>query len=75
MTQNLIKLRVGAKLLKSKPMRAGPAGCDRSGYADALRDRDSEDVRVRPSRLAISSELGMRHLMVRVLSRREILKE
>ncbi|MCH2537587.1 MAG: hypothetical protein MK128_09275 [Dehalococcoidia bacterium] len=56
-------------------MRAGPAGCDRSGYADALRDRDSEDVRVRPSRLAISSELGMRHLMVRVLSRREILKE
>ncbi len=50
--------------------------CD---YADALRDRNGEGDRSRAmslldESLAISSELGMRPLMERVLSRREILK-
>ena len=50
--------------------------CD---YADALRERDGErDVAKATSlldeSLAISSELGMRPLMERVLSRREILR-
>ena len=49
--------------------------CD---YADALRERDSEGDRAKAitlldESLAISSELGMRPLMERVLSRREIL--
>ena len=49
--------------------------CD---YADALRERDGEDDRAKAmtlldESLAISSELGMRPLMERVLSRREIL--
>ena len=47
-------------------------------YADALRDRDAEGDRSKAmalldESLAISSELGMRPLMERVLSRREIL--
>ena len=50
--------------------------CD---YADALRERDDEGDRERAvslldESLAISRELGMRPLMERVLSRREILK-
>ena len=50
--------------------------CD---YADALRERhgdgDKENaVALLDESLAISSELGMRPLMERVLSRREILK-
>jgi len=50
--------------------------CD---YADALRERDGEGDRAKAislldESLAISSELGMRPLMERVLSRREILK-
>ena len=50
--------------------------CD---YADALRDRDGDGDRTKAvalldESLAISSELGMRPLMERVLSRREILK-
>jgi tetratricopeptide (TPR) repeat protein len=52
--------------------------CD---YADALRDRDGDGdgdrtkaVALLDESLAISSELGMRPLMERVLSRREILK-
>ena len=50
--------------------------CD---YADLLRDRDAEGDRAKAislldESLAISSELGMRPLMERVLSRREILK-
>ncbi len=50
--------------------------CD---YADALRERDGESDRAKAmslldESLAISSELGMRPLMERVLSRREILK-
>ena len=50
--------------------------CD---YADMLRERDAEGDRARAislldESLAISSELGMRPLMERVLSRREILK-
>ena len=50
--------------------------CD---HADALRERDGESDRVKAmalldESLAISSELGMRPLMERVLSRREILK-
>ena len=50
--------------------------CD---YADALRARDAEGDRAKAialldESLAISSELGMRPLMERVLSRREILK-
>ncbi len=49
--------------------------CD---YADALRERDGEGDRTKAmslldEALAISSELGMRPLMERVLSRREIL--
>ncbi len=49
--------------------------CD---YADMLRERDAEGDRARAitlldESLAISSELGMRPLMERVLSRREIL--
>ena len=52
------------------------AGCD---YADTLRVRDAEGDRAKAislldESLAISSELGMRPLMERVLSRREILK-
>ena len=48
-------------------------------YADALRERDAEGDRAKAislldESLAISSELGMRPLMERVLSRREILK-
>ena len=50
--------------------------CD---YADALRERDSDGDRAKAiclldESLAICSELGMRPLMERVLSRREILK-
>ncbi len=50
--------------------------CD---YADALRDRNGEGDRAKAmslldESLAIASELGMRTLMERVLSRREILK-
>ena len=50
--------------------------CD---YADALRERDGEGdsaraVSLYDESLAISSELGMRPLMERALSRREILK-
>ena len=50
--------------------------CD---YADVLRDRDGEGdkakaVALLDESLAISSELGMRPLMERVLSRREILR-
>jgi tetratricopeptide (TPR) repeat protein len=50
--------------------------CD---YADMLRERDAEGDRAKTislldESLAISSELGMRPLMERVLSRREILK-
>ena len=49
--------------------------CD---YADALRERDAKGDRAKAitlldESLAISSELGMRPLMERVLSRREIL--
>ena len=49
--------------------------CD---YADMLRERDAEGGRAKAmalldESLAISSELGMRPLMERVLSRREIL--
>jgi hypothetical protein len=52
------------------------ACCD---YADALRDRDAAGdpamaLTLLDESLAISSELGMRPLMERVLSRREILK-
>ncbi len=51
------------------------ASCD---YSDTLRERDSEGDRAKAitlldESLAISSELGMRPLMERVLSRREIL--
>ena len=50
--------------------------CD---YADTLRERDGEGDRAKAvtlldESLAISSELGMRPLMERVLSRREILR-
>ena len=50
--------------------------CD---YADTLRERDSAGDKQKAAALldeslAISSELGMRPLMERVLSRREILK-
>ncbi len=50
--------------------------CD---YADLLRERDAEGDRAKAvslldESLAISSELGMRPLMERVLSRRDILK-
>ena len=50
--------------------------CD---YADALRERDGDGDRAKSmslldESLAISSELGMRPLMERVLSRREILE-
>ncbi len=50
--------------------------CD---YADMLKERDSagdraKAVSLRDESLAISSEMGMRPLMERVLSRREILK-
>ncbi len=50
--------------------------CD---YADALRERNGEGDRSKAmslldESLAISSELGMRPLMERVLSRRDILK-
>ena len=50
--------------------------CD---YADVLRERDGDGDRAKAvilleESLAISSELGMRPLMERVLSRREILK-
>ena len=50
--------------------------CD---YADTLRERDADGDRAKAitmldESLAISSELGMRPLMERVLSRREILK-
>ena len=50
--------------------------CD---YADTLRERDSDADRAKAitlydESLAISSELGMRPLMERVLSRREILR-
>ena len=49
--------------------------CD---YADSLRERDSEGDRAKANALldeslAISSELGMRPLMERVLSRRKLL--
>ncbi len=49
--------------------------CD---YADTLRERDAEGDRAKAislldESLAISNELGMRPLMERVLSRREIL--
>ncbi|MCI0877660.1 MAG: tetratricopeptide repeat protein [Chloroflexi bacterium] len=49
--------------------------CD---YADALRERDGDGDRAKAmslldESLAISGELGMRPLMERVLSRREIL--
>ncbi len=49
--------------------------CD---YADMLKERDAEGDRAKAislldESLAISSELGMRSLMERVLSRREIL--
>ena len=49
--------------------------CD---YADMLRERDSEGdqakaITLLDESLAISSELGMRPLMERVLSRREVL--
>ncbi len=52
------------------------ACCD---YADALRGRDAEGDRTKAitlldESLAISSELGMRPLMERVLSRRDILE-
>ena len=48
-------------------------------YADTLKERDAEGDRAKAitlldESLAISSELGMRPLMERVLSRREILK-
>ena len=51
--------------------------CD---YADTLKERDAEGDRANAitlldESLAISSELGMRPLMERVLSRRETLKE
>ena len=51
-------------------------GCD---YADMLRERDAEGDRTKAislldESLAISSDLGMRPLMERVLSRREILR-
>ena len=68
----------------------GLAFCHRAGYrpelawtccdyADALRDRDGDGDRTKAvalldESLAISSELGMRPLMERVLSKREILK-
>ena len=50
--------------------------CD---YADALRERDNpgdkeKAVALLDESLAISSDLGMRPLMERVLSRREILR-
>ena len=50
-------------------------GCD---YADMLQERDGDGDRAKAislldESLAISSELGMRPLMERVLSRREIL--
>ncbi|MEE8466028.1 MAG: hypothetical protein V3S68_06070, partial [Dehalococcoidia bacterium] len=50
--------------------------CD---YADMLLERDDEGDRAKAASLldeslAISSELGMRPLMERVLSRREILR-
>jgi len=50
--------------------------CD---YADLLRERDAEGDRARAmalldESLSISSDLGMRPLMERVLSRREILR-
>jgi hypothetical protein len=50
--------------------------CD---YADALRERDGpgdreKTVSMLDESLQISSDLGMRPLMERVLSRREILK-
>ena len=50
--------------------------CD---YADMLRDRDGEGdlakaISLLDESLTISNELGMRPLMERVLSRREILK-
>ena len=50
-----------------------------SDYADMLRERDAEGDRAKAvslldESLAISSELGMRTLMERVLARREILK-
>ena len=50
--------------------------CD---YADTLRERDGDGDRAKAvalldDSLSISSELGMRPLMERVLSRREILK-
>jgi len=50
--------------------------CD---YADTLRERNGDGDRTKAialldESLAISSELGMRPLMERVLSRREILK-
>ena len=50
--------------------------CD---YADTLKERDAEGDRAEAialldESLAISSELGMRPLMERALSRREILK-
>ena len=50
--------------------------CD---YADMLRERDADGDRAKAigrldEALAVSSELGMRPLMERVLSRREILK-
>ena len=51
--------------------------CD---YADTLKERDAEGDRANAitlldESLAISSELGIRPLMERVLSRRETLKE
>jgi hypothetical protein len=50
--------------------------CD---YADMLKERDADGDRAKAislldESLAISSELGMRPLMERVLSRREILR-
>ena len=65
-------------LVNINTMRTEPAWtcCD---YSDTLRDRDAEGDRAKAislldESLAISSELGMRPLMERVLSRREILK-
>ena len=65
-------------LVNINTMRTEPAWtcCD---YSDMLRDRDAEGDRAKAislldESLAISSELGMRPLMERVLSRREILK-
>ena len=66
--------RLSTKLWKYP--RLAWACCD---YADALEVRDAEGDRAKAitlldESLAISSELGIRPLMERVLSRREILR-